>query len=190
MLSDTDLKQAIESGWLKIEPLESSLLKPAGIGLRLGRKVFVEIERGIIDPLDQDSMDCYIESGLDEGESFVIEPRHFALAQTYERVGLSKSFGAFIDGTSTVARLGISVTQTSTVIEPGHGWPTPQPITLELANNGVNPVRLHYKMRIATLVLFRLEQRASRGYTEIGKYSDGAIRPKRARHPHSPSDGI
>lgn len=183
MLSDRGILEAIENGLLKIVPFEKQMLKPACMNLRLGDLISEQLMKETIDPYEPSSMTCYNQIQIDEKKPYVLKPGSFILAQTFEKIGISRSLGLLLDGTSTLARFGISVTQTGMIVDTGHGWPNPRRITLEIKNNGVNSVRLHYKMKVARVVFFKLDREASFGYDDVGKYADSSLRPKPVRQP-------
>ena len=181
MLSDKEILDAIKNGLLIIEPFDREMLRPACINLRLGPAIFEQVQKGLIDPYDEASMKCYKRVEINDTSPYILKPNAFILALTYEKIGISKSLGVLLDGTSTLARLGISVTQTAAIVDTGHGFPTPRRLTLEIKNNGLNPVKLYYKMKIARMAIFRLEKEASFGYDEKGKYKNGSVIPKLVR---------
>lgn len=185
MLSDREILEAIRKKLLIIEPFDEQMLRPACINLRLGNLIFKQVKNGtVINPFRQESMNCYKEIRIDEGRPFILKAGEFILASTYEKIGISKTLGALLDGTSTLARLGISVTQTAAIVDTGHGWSIPQHLTLEIKNNGLNAVELYYRMKIARIVFFRLAKESSFGYAEKGKYVDGSVPPKPIRMKH------
>lgn len=182
MLSDVGIKESIVNGLLKIEPFEKEMLKPACINLRLGNTICEQLPSGVVDPFDSSSMKCYDQKQINEKETYVLRPNSFILAQTFEKIGISKSLGVLLDGTSTLARLGISVTQTGMIVDTGHGWPEPRSITLEIKNGGINPIVLRYKMKVARMAVFKLDQEASMSYDQVGKYIDqNSVTPKPIR---------
>ena len=72
------------------------------------------------------------------GESFVLQPGRFVLAQTLESVHMPNSLMGLIEGRSSYARLGVTVHVTAPKIDPGFIGR----ITLEMANFGNAPVEL------------------------------------------------
>ncbi len=179
MLSDKEILDAIKNGLLIVEPFDKEMLRPACLNLRLGPTIFEQVQKGLIDPYDKESMKkCYKRVEIDDTSPCILKPNAFILALTYEKIGISKSLGVLLDGTSTLARLGISITQTAAIVDTGHGFPKPRRLTLEIKNNGLNPVKLYYKMKVVRMAIFRLEKEASFGYDEKGKYKDGSVIPK------------
>jgi dCTP deaminase len=69
---------------------------------------------------------------LGDVERFVLEPKGFILAMTYESIKVPKNMIALVEGRSTYARVGLSMHQTAPWIQPG--WSGP--IILEIMNHG------------------------------------------------------
>jgi dCTP deaminase len=104
-----------------------------------------------IDPYDREST----EYGLTKftAEKVVLQKNSFLLAETMERIELSDSVCATIEGKSSLARLGITVHQTGGWIDCGFRGT----ITLEMTNENMRPVALYAGMPIAQLVFYRTE---------------------------------
>ena len=165
LLSDRDIKKAREDSEISLEPFELSLLQPCSVDLRLGDRflLFRRNSRDAIDvkePID-DLMDEII---IGKDDSFVLHPGEFVLASTVERVGLSPSIAAQINGKSSLGRIGIIVHATAGFIDPGNILCP----TLELNNIGKLPVRLYWKMPIAQVTFMRLSSPAERPYGSKG----------------------
>jgi dCTP deaminase len=178
ILSNLDIESAVAEGVLRIRPFDKSMLRACGIDLTLGSAVYVQKAGLVIDLYKTDAIDAFERISLTEERPFKLQPNSLILAETSELVGLSPKLGAFIDGRSTLARWGISIIQSATLIEPGHGWPNPRPIVLELRNGGLNTILLYPKMKIAKLIVMPLVTQATFGYDDIGKYATGEVIPK------------
>jgi len=172
MLSDNDIREVIEKGELKIEPFSEKQLKPAAVSLHLGFNFLKPKPSVTIDPLTDIPERIYCRISLKKNENYILKPNEFILTETLEKIGISKNLGFLVEGTSTMARLGITVVQTAMIVDTGVGFPKPRKITLEIKNNGPNPVVLHPKMRIAKAVVFRLNTPSSYAYDDKRKYKD------------------
>ncbi len=175
MLSNIDIIRAIKNGELIIEPFDEKMLKPNAISFRLDN-VIAETMSGRVDPLEnEDVSKLYKLVELKEGEKYELKPGEFILARTFERVGLGNKLAMIVEGRSTIARLGISVTQTAMVIEAGHGFPDihrakPRKIVLEISNVGPFTVKLTPGMKIAKGTLFYLDHPTDKPYDKFGRY--------------------
>lgn len=151
ILTDGDIVQAQCAGRLVIDPLESDMIQPASVDLRLGSELLVlDAATGEIDPaIDQGGR--FVRRYLDDS-GFLIQPGMFVLASTYERVQLPDDLVARWEGKSSLGRLGLLTHVTAGFIDPGFAGH----ITLELANVTGLPIRLWPGMRIGQLCLYTL----------------------------------
>ena len=93
------------------------------------------------------------------GDSFVIHPGDLVLGTTMEFLGLPNDVMAFVEGKSSLGRMGLFVA-TATQVGPGfHGV-----LVLELANAGTVPLELEPGMEIAQLVFQGLSSPVPKGY--------------------------
>lgn len=173
LLSDRDIRQAIENGELAIDPLPvgRDRMQPASIDLRLGPAL--QLQRGmpitgvVIDPNEVDVTDHlarYSEPvDISGGNPFDFGPGMFAIGQTLERVTLDTVLAGRVEGRSRLARLGIGVHITAPKIDPGFS----NNITLEMFSIGPSTIRLRAGMIICTLLVERLSSPADEGYSGI-----------------------
>lgn len=176
MLSDRDILQAIKDGLLAITPFNEKQLRPAGISFHLGAEILVPQPVKLIDLKNQPDLE-YDRIQITEDEPFVIQPQQFVLGHTEELLSVSTRLGFIIEGRSTLARLGISVEQSATIVDPGH---KERPITLEIYNCGPSPVTLYRGMSVARGVAFRLSSQAGRdfdAYTRYASQKTGVSKP-------------
>lgn len=99
VLSDGTIRALVESGRLRIDPWDPSMLQPASVDLRLGNsfRVFHNHRIQAID-LDAPPKDLTEHVEVDSREPFVIHPGEFVLGRTAERVGLPEDVVARIEG--------------------------------------------------------------------------------------------
>jgi dCTP deaminase len=167
MLSDKDILKAIEDGLLKLEPFKASQLRPAGISLHLGAQILVPLPTKLVDFRSTTEIK-YQEYTIEKDEPFLLKPQQFVLGHTKEIISVSNKLGFLIEGRSTLARLGVSVEQSSTIVDPGH---IERPITLEIYNCGPSPVTLYKDMSIARALVFKLSSPSKRGVDEYIRYA-------------------
>ncbi len=107
---------------------------------------------------------------LKEDEAFFLHPGELALAVTYESVTLPNDLVGWLDGRSSLARLGLMVHVTAHRIDPG--WKGR--IVLEFFNSGKLPLALRPGMLIGALSFEPLSGPAARPYNSRldAKYRD------------------
>ena len=118
ILSDRDLRDRLEHGHIKIDPLLDAdiQIQPASIDLRLGRdfQTFNFTQQALIDPMDPDSFaQSTTQVHLAENERFIVHPGEFILATTLERVEVPTDLVARLEGRSSIGRLGIVIHSTT-----------------------------------------------------------------------------
>lgn len=97
----------------------------------------------------------------------------FSLASTIEHFNIPNDVIAFVNDKSTWARKGLSLF--NTVLEPGwNGY-----LTLELMNNGFEPLEIEAGMPIAQIIFMRLEEATDSPYA--GRYQKQEAGPQPAR---------
>ena len=125
ILSDTSLQALLDSGALVVEPLETDQLQPASIDLRLGDH-FLKVDENRLDSIRLDGEVQYEELRQSQ---IVLPPHSFLLATTRERVHLPDDLTAFVEGRSSIGRIGLFI-QNAGWVDPGFEGT----ITLELFN--------------------------------------------------------
>lgn len=159
ILSDQTLSKMIESGELGVTPLTESSIQPASIDCRLGNH-FLVVEDRQMQTIDLNSEIIYREI---EDDSITIPPHSFLLATTLETVKLPDDLTAFVEGRSSIGRIGLFI-QNAGWVDPGFEGQ----ITLELYNANSLPIRLEAGRRICQLVFCKMDQIATSPYR--GKY--------------------
>jgi deoxycytidine triphosphate deaminase len=92
----------------------------------------------------------HIDLHLDKAVS--LSPKEFALGFTKERISLDKDLCGFMEGRARLAKLGVSVEQSSTFIEPGSSGK----MALELFNASEEKVELSAGQIIAKMYLMKV----------------------------------
>jgi dCTP deaminase len=166
MLSNEDIKKAIETGELVINPFKEKFIRAAGVALHLGANLLKPLPGVVVDVKNKKVPD-FQEIEITMESPYKLEPSEFVLGHTYQAVTVGPSLGFFIEGRSTLARVGLTIVQTAMMVYPGHRART---VTLEIANHGPNPILLYPKMKIARAALFQLKTPCSDLYDDKGKY--------------------
>lgn len=159
ILSDKTLTKMIETGELGVTPLDKESIQPASIDCRLGND-FLIVEDREMQIIDLNSQIKYREYN---GNEITIPPHSFLLATTLERVKLPDNLTAFVEGRSSIGRIGLFI-QNAGWVDPGFEGQ----ITLELYNANSLPIRLEAGRRICQLVFCSMDQAALNPYR--GKY--------------------
>ena len=165
VLSDRDIKAAITSGEINIEPFSPECIQPTSVDVRLASKALIwrqRYEGSYISPTQPVEAKMMGEWNLDFPE--LLYPYDLLLASTLEKITLNDSIVARIEGKSSLARLGIAVHVTGGFIDCG--WSGN--ITLEIVNFNPNAVILHTGMKIAQISFMRLSSPAERPYGSPG----------------------
>jgi len=155
----------LKSGEISIDPLDWESIGPCSVDLRLDSVFRVFKGDGVVDPRRLETVDRGAEFVDTRGEPFTLQPGQFVLARTIERVAISKSLAAFLEGRSSVARMGIIV-HAAGLVNPGTGMKRPVPVVLEIFNENVVPVKLYPGMKIVQIIFIRLGSPSSIGYDE------------------------
>jgi dCTP deaminase len=161
LLSDRDIRSEIDSGRVKIEPFEASMVQPSSIDVRIDRffRLFDNHKYSVIDPSEeQPELTHLIEVKPDD--AFVLHPGEFVLASTYELVTLPDDVAARLEGKSSLGRLGLLTHSTAGFIDPGFSGH----VTLELSNVATLPIKIWAGMKIGQLCFFRLSSAAEHAY--------------------------
>lgn len=154
MLTDGQFKECVAQKKIIVEPYDEHNARSGKYDVHLGR--YLLVPEPISVPLDPNSLEIeprYSKIDL-QAKPFILQPGQFVLGQTHELIGLDGDIGMFIDGPTTLARLGLSIHQTSTFIPPGQD---PHIITLEVYNAGIWQVQLSFNMRIGKLLAFQYD---------------------------------
>jgi dCTP deaminase len=161
LLSDKDIRAELDSGRVRIDPYDPSMVQPSSIDVRLDRyfRVFENHLYPHIDPsIEQVDLTRLVEPEGDE--PFILHPGEFVLASTYEAISLSDHIASRLEGKSSLGRLGLVTHSTAGFIDPGFSGH----VTLELSNMATLPIKLWPGMKIGQLCLFRLSSPAEFPY--------------------------
>lgn len=171
-LCDRDIEILLDNGSLEIFPRpQMESINGATVDVRLGNqfRVFHEYNIAFIDlsgpkeeveiALDKVMSD---EIQLMEGEAFFLHPGELVLAVTLESVTLPNDLVGWLDGRSSLARLGLMVHVTAHRIDPGWNGR----IVLEFYNSGKCPLAVRPGMHIGALSFELLSKPAVRPYNK------------------------
>ena len=184
-LSDVEIKSYLAQEKIVIAPApDPESISGVTVDVRLGNKFrvfeghnapFIDIsgpKAAVQDALDSVMSDEII---LEGDQPFILHPGELALAMTLESVTLPDDIVGWLDGRSSLARLGLMVHVTAHRIDPG--WSGN--IVLEFINAGKLPLALRTGMPIGALNFETLSSPAQNPYNKRvnAKYKDqtGAV---------------
>ncbi len=165
-LSDKDILAEVKAGSIILEPFDVKRLQPATYDIRLGNTFIVNEPHSTlaIDP----GRGVYPKTQkveIPDGEEFVLHPGVSILGYSKERFG-SDNFLIEVNGKSSLARIGLIVHNSASIVNPGHYLN----IALELCNLNNVPIVLRPGMEIAQLSFSTLSSHTRKSYKETGRY--------------------
>lgn len=167
-LSDGDILNYLETGKIEIDPPPTEeRIGSFSIDVRLGTvfRMFRHSQAPFLDLSDPNSVYAVSENTMQEiiikgDEQFFLHPGEFALGITMERIKLDHSTVGWLDGRSSLARLGLMVHITAHAIDPGWNGK----VTFEFFNAGRLPLALKPGLRIGAISFETLSSPSSRPY--------------------------
>jgi dCTP deaminase len=176
VLSDRDIRAALDDGSIKIRPYDPHDLQPSSVDLHLDRafRVFRNNRYAFID-VRAPQPDLTEMLTIEEDEPFILHPGEFVLGQTHEWVELPNDLVSRLEGKSSLGRLGLLIHSTACYVDPG--WKGN--LTLELSNVANLPIALYSGMRIGQISFFKMSSPVDRPYgsPELGSKYQGQSEP-------------
>ena len=159
ILSDGTIRQYLRDGIISIDPLTPEQIQPASVDIRLGDtySIVEDSSNGIIhlgSPVPYRTL---------KASTYLLLTGQFVLASTMEYFRLPDHMTAFVEGRSSIGRLGLFI-QNAGWVDPGFEGE----ITLELFNASRCAIELCAGRRIGQLVFAQLDKNAENPYR--GKY--------------------
>lgn len=153
-LSHQTIEEYIDQKKIIVGPsFDKKNIRPVAIRMHLGQEILIPEPNQTVD-LTAGTALKYKTVDLTQ-EEFFLEPGQFVLGSTYETIQTSPNLLAILDGRSTIARLGLTVHVTASVIDGT--FETPHAATLEIKNLGNFTIRLKYKDPIAMMLFAELK---------------------------------
>lgn len=159
ILSDRTIKRMLSEGSLGISPVEDTQIQPASVDIRLGTtfSIVEDSSKGIITLGEATGYKTMT------ADSYLLLPGQFVLATTMEYITLPDNLTAFVEGRSSLGRMGLFI-QNAGWVDPGFSGE----ITLELFNANRCAIELTAGRRIGQLVFALMDEPAENPYN--GKY--------------------
>ncbi|WP_337840212.1 dCTP deaminase [Rheinheimera sp.] len=171
-LCDRDIEAYLNEGKIQITPKPTpDMISGVSVDIRLGHSFrtfrpyaapFIdlsgpreEVEQALNSVMSDEIL-------LSDDEAFFLHPGELALAVTLESVTLPANIVGWLDGRSSLARLGLMVHVTAHRIDPG--WSGN--IVLEFYNSGRLPLALRPNMKIGALNFELMTGEAARPYNK------------------------
>ncbi len=172
MLTDNEIREAMDAGGLGISPFEESCLQPASYDLRVGDQAFVS---------GTDAISEVANKGL-----VLIEPGEFAVLATRETIKCSARYAAQIGLDSKYARQGL-VLLSGPQIDPGFTGV----LIVRVTNLAPRRITLMYEAPFLTVQFFRLTHEVAKPYagSRQGQTGLGQADVEELTHPDSPTLG-
>src|SRR5918997_1838744 len=176
VLSDRDIRAAMQAGRVRIDPYDATCLQPSSVDLHLDAdfRVFRNNRYPFID-VRAPQPDLTEPVTIGDDEPFILHPNEFVLGQTLEWVELPDDLVARLEGKSSLGRLGLLIHSTAGYVDPG--WRGN--LTLELSDVANLPIALYYGMKIGQISFFRMSSVVERPYgsRELGSKYQGQSTP-------------
>jgi dCTP deaminase len=176
VLSDRDIRAAMQAGRVRIDPYDASCLQPSSVDLHLDAdfRVFRNNRYPYID-VRAEQPDLTELVTIAEDEPFILHPTEFVLGQTLEWVEIPDDLVARIEGKSSLGRLGLLIHSTAGYVDPGFKGN----LTLELSNVANLPIALYRGMKIGQISFFKMSSPVERPYgsPELGSKYQGQSEP-------------
>jgi dCTP deaminase len=176
ILSDRDIKAAVQSGRVKMEvpspsnplelmeiPVDQLHIFASSMDLRLGHvfKLYDHSKFALLDPKRPETFHGNMRViTIEEGDPFIVQPGEFVLGVTQERITVPDDLVVRVEGRSSLGRLGIIVHSTAGFVDPGFCGT----ITLEISNLNRLPVALYPGMRVCQLAFEMMSSPAETPY--------------------------
>lgn len=159
ILSDKTILQMLQTKELTITPLAPEQVQPASVDIRLGStfSIVEDSPTGVI------TMDKEIRYKTIQSNTYTLLPNQFVLATTMEYFELPDNLTAFVEGRSSLGRMGLFI-QNAGWVDPGFRGE----ITLELYNANRCAIELRAGRRVGQLVFAEMDEAALNPYR--GKY--------------------
>lgn len=140
ILAKPEILRKIETGEIKIEPFNESLVGAGSVDMRLGNefRVFKKDITRIRATDDVDHREYTEKKVIDERDYFVIEPGEVVFGITKEKIELADNICGWIEGRSRFGRIGLVVHMTAGYIQPG----SHNRQVLEIGNFGPVPIEI------------------------------------------------
>jgi len=166
ILSNQDIKKALETGEIKITPkLSDEQIGPASVDLTLAENFLKIKTEHIGKALDLDKIKQDDVTEKIPGKSIELKTGELVLGKTVEKIELPDSICGWIQGRSSFARLGTAIHITAAFIQPG----SRNRQVLEMINFAPFSVTVRAGMRPCQVIFERMESKTTKPYYKVGR---------------------
>jgi|SRR5579884_475762 dCTP deaminase len=155
ILSKPEILKLLKAGKLKVEPFRRAQVGEGSIDLHLGSefRVFKKAHDvfHVVDNVDFTKITELVH--VRQNQHLLVMPGELVHGITQERVTLPKNVAAFIEGRSSLARVGLLTHLSSGFIHPG----TSNRTVLEIANISPVPLAIRPGTKICQIVLIEVK---------------------------------
>jgi dCTP deaminase len=174
ILSDKTIKELIDSKQIIILPEFSHKdIRPVGIRLHLGHEILLPKPEQTVDLSGTDGIDY--EKIVISDDGYILKPNQFILGTSYERFQVPRDIVCYIEGRSTIARLGLSIHCTSGIIDGN--FDDPRTVVFEMKNIGPTNLIIKPKLALAMLTFSKLSATIEQNSQEQYKGQNGVVAP-------------
>lgn len=179
-LCDRDIIAALQQKRISVDPMPADdAISGVSVDLKLGNQfrtfsshktAYIDLSGSRVEVDDAIEKIMSDEIIIDDDSAFFLHPGELALGITYESITLPDDIVGWLDGRSSLARLGLMVHVTAHRIDPG--WSGN--IVLEFFNSGKLPLALRPGMCIGAISFDQMSGMADRPYRKRknAKYRD------------------
>jgi len=177
ILSDKAILQALKKKEILIKPFNRKDLQPASYDLHMDKNImYFDKEKTTLIDVKEPVKDYMKTKTLKKGESYILYPGDFIIANMVEITGVDNRHVGRLEGKSSLARLGIIIHATAGFLDPGNKIR----LTLEICNLNNLPIRIYEGMKIAQIAFEELDQECERPYGTDGLgskyYNNGQVK--------------
>lgn len=149
--------ELLNRGSQLVEPFDVDMIQPASIDVNLDRFFYrarTDNASFVFDPAFSNDTNFEDLIELLDGEGFILRPRDFVLASTFQKIIMPNDLVARFEGKSSLGRLGFLCHITAGFIDPGFEGH----ITLELKNVTNFDIVLYPGMKIGQIAFEQLSE--------------------------------
>ena len=160
LLTDGEIKEAIEKGDLEIDPFdEEHCLQPASYDIRLGKKAIVTKSVSLEELKGKVQKEEVKELNVEKEESITIPGGAFGLVSTLERIRLGNNYAAHIGMRTYYTRKGLVILSGLQIDPKWDGV-----LVLGVANLSPRSITLDYGDPLCTIEIHRLNRATDKNY--------------------------